>query len=301
MAIALRFDCNFDKTVAGTKERTQFNMQIQKDVSTALGIPEEAIEVLCHQRGSVIAEIILKKVNSEGTGTVRSAAALADELAKQATDKNSSFRKKEVGKLAVGANIHGPIAQAMCDIISTIYESRGVDIAKCASTSDPKIAAAVAETQHRLKQQADHAMRRMFHIQLAGAFDSFHDRVVETKKKHETCRGVVLRMQHLALAGAFDMLSGRVEQLKGHRRMVQRAVRRWKKPSLQIGLDKWLEYMDIIKYEVLEEAKEQLSQQVETVKSSMDEDKESLGSAIQAEKERRVDQAQRIVQRMLHR
>jgi hypothetical protein len=33
----------------------------------------------------------------------------------------------------------------------------------------------------------------------------------------------------------------------------------------------------------------------------MDEDNESLGSAIQAEKERRVDQAQRIVQRMLHR
>jgi len=139
------------------------------------------------------------------------------------------------------------------------------------------------------------------HSQLAGAFDSFHDRVVETKKKRETCRGVVLRMQHLALAGAFDMLSGRVEQLKGHRRMVQRAVSRWKKPSLQTGLDMWLEYMDIIKYEVLEEAKEQLSQQLETVKSSMDEDKESLGSAIQAEKERRVDQAQRIVQRMLHR
>lgn len=97
------------------------------------------------------------------------------------------------------------------------------------------------------------------------------------------------------------MFSGTVEQLKAHRLMVQRAVSRWKKPSLQIGFDMWLEYMDVIKYEVLEEAKEQLSQQLEEVKTSIDQDKESLAASINVEKERRVEQATRIVQRMLHR
>jgi len=56
-----------------------------------------------------------------------------------------------------------------------------------------------------------------------------------------------------------------------------------------------------IKYEVVEEAKEQLSKQLAAVNFSIDEDKGSFAAAIYIEKARRVEQAQCTVRRMVHR
>ena len=55
------------------------------------------------------------------------------------------------------------------------------------------------------------------------------------------------------------------------------------------------------KYEVVKEAKEQLSKQLAAFKFSIDEDKGSFAASIYIEKARRVEQAQCTVRRMVHR
>lgn len=70
------------------------------------------------------------------------------------------------------------------------------------------------ETQRgaeKLKKEADRrlqvcscAVKRMFHIQLACAFDSFRDRAIECKEKKATCKRMIFRMLHSNLAAAFD-------------------------------------------------------------------------------------------------
>ena len=77
VAVALSFDCDFDETIGSESARAAFDEQVQNDVSAALGVPKEAIEVLCHQRGSVIAEVILKAVDGGGAGSSRPTAAHA--------------------------------------------------------------------------------------------------------------------------------------------------------------------------------------------------------------------------------
>jgi hypothetical protein len=132
-------------------------------------------------------------------------------------------------------------------------------------------------------------------MQLAISFDSYHDRVVEKKRKRELCLRVVLRMQHRALAGAFDMFSGTVEQLASHRRVVERAISRWRSPAMTTAMWAWMEYMEMIaverKMEALEQTKNQMSGAAELEKGE-------LKRVVESEKERRIAQAKRIVHRL---
>ena len=144
-------------------------------------------------------------------------------------------------------------------------------------------------------EQARRTVKRMLRIQAAGAFDSFLECVVEKKRKRELCLRVVLRMQHRALAGAFDMFSGTVEQLASHRRVVERAISRWRSPAMTTAMWAWMEYMEMIaverKMEALEQTKNQVSGAAELEKGE-------LKRMVESEKERRIAQAQRIVQRL---
>jgi hypothetical protein len=130
-------------------------------------------------------------------------------------------------------------------------------------------AAVVAEKKRRI-QQAERTVQRILHSQLAGAFGTYHDRVVETKRKRETCRRTVLRMHEMGLGFAFDLFAGMVTNLKAHRLTVNRAVSRWRTSSLQIGFDSWLDCMDVTRNEVLEAACTQLTTEREVFEATKD-------------------------------
>jgi hypothetical protein len=136
-------------------------------------------------------------------------------------------------------------------------------------------------------------VQRMMHSQLAMAFDCFCDRLIETKRKRVTCKRVVLRMQIRLLAAAFHMLTEKVEQLQAHRKMLGKAVSRWKTPSLQLGFDMWVDYLDACRVEVNQKAHQHLQDELAK-------EKKTGRDRVREEKERRIIQAQRIVQRMLH-
>ena len=137
---------------------------------------------------------------------------------------------------------------------------------------------------------------------------------METKRKRDVCKRVVLRMQYMALVAAFDMFSHSVKLLMRHQRIAQRAISRWWAPNLQVGFDMWLRYMDDCrkvsvsekakllnhlhrKVELMEETRQTLAENL--AHATVEADKKVEG-AVRAEAARRIEQAQRIVRRMLH-
>ena len=108
------------------------------------------------------------------------------------------------------------------------------------------------EADRRLQMCAS-AVKRMFHIQLATAFDSFCDRVAECREKKATCKRLILRMLRLHLAGAFDGFVLAVQELAAHRRLVSKTVSRWQAPMKQVAFDLWLDYLGVIRKERTEE------------------------------------------------
>ena len=75
---------------------------------------------------------------------------------------------------------------------------------------------------------------------------------------------------------------------------------RWRSPALSTAFWAWMEYMDSARQErkeaALEEARKHLAGESEATHKA----KRELELVVQSEKERRVEQAQRIVRRMLH-
>ena len=83
---------------------------------------------MCHQRGSVVAEVVLKKVDMPGgDGDCRGSALLAKELVDMINDETSCLRSSELGKLATSATIDGPIAVPVCDLVAKALRARGAD------------------------------------------------------------------------------------------------------------------------------------------------------------------------------
>jgi hypothetical protein len=137
---------------------------------------------------------------------------------------------------------------------------------------------------------------RMLHIQLAQAFDSYSERVQECKERKATCKRLIHRMLHTQLAAAFDCFSEAIEQLAAHRTMVLKATSRWRTPALKEMFERWLDYVDRVKQEAMEEgnalAKREFADQLAKEKSVGEE-------RVQQEQERRMEQARRTVKRML--
>ena len=112
------------------------------------------------------------------------------------------------------------------------------------TAAEQRVEGAVRAEAVRRIEQAQRIVRRMLHAQLASAFDSFHSRVIETRDKKKACQRVILRMQHVALVGAWEMFTGTVAQMRAHQQVVARAMSRWRTPSVRMGFELWLEYME---------------------------------------------------------
>jgi hypothetical protein len=104
-----------------------------------------------------------------------------------------------------------------------------------------ELKAAVDSEKERCIAQARRIVLRILHSQLAGAFDLYHDRLLETKQKRERCRRMILRMQHMALASAFDTFVGTVEQRRARRALVEKVTARWNL-GLRTAMSTWRYY-----------------------------------------------------------
>ena len=112
---------------------------------------------------------------------------------------------------------------------------------------------------------------RMLHIQLAQAFDSYCERVQEVKERKTTCKRVIGRML--------------------------KATSRWRAPALREMFGRWLGYVDGVKQEAMQEgnalAKREFADELAKQKSLAE-------ARVEREQDRRMEQARRTVNRMLH-
>ena len=291
MAVALTYECDFDATLSSPETAAKFDAQVQQEVSTALGIPAASVQVMCHQRGSVVAEVALKKTHMPpGEGDCRSAGQLANELVALAQDADSDLRRMPLGKLVRGATVDGPIAERLCDLMARALVN-GV-----AGTLQAK----VEKVSERHVERCRNVIRRLLHSQLAVAFDSFWLRVREVQERRLACQRVIYRLLHTQLAAAFDGFCEALEQLRAHRQMVLRAVSRWQTPAMHIAFDLWCEYVDASKAAQQEDAHAKTKQMLLDALREEGDAVKHHQALVEKETQRRMDMCAKTVRRMFH-
>ena len=112
VAVSLDLMCEYEVTCKSRASTQAFDTQLQSEIASSLGIPSSSVVVLCHQRGSVIAEVALCPQLGASRKTPGE---LAAELVEQANDADSQLRQGTVGRHARRAEIHGVVAMAVCD------------------------------------------------------------------------------------------------------------------------------------------------------------------------------------------
>jgi len=207
------------------------------------------------------------------------------------------------------ANWRTPIAKAMferwLDFIDSTQEDafiEGNELAKKklaeALVNDKSLwDIKVQEEKDRRINQAKRIVVRMLHSQLAGAFDSYVDRVETMKIKRLTCQRIVHRMLHTHLAAAFDLFCQALGQLEAHRQVVEKAMSRWRKPMVVEAFGAWSE--------VVESGKDLLHTQAQQaamleLKQGLEDECERVHSLAGHETERRIEMCKRTVNRMFH-
>jgi chromosome segregation ATPase len=135
----------------------------------------------------------------------------------------------------------------------------------------------VAEEKERRREQAKRIVQRLLHSHLAQAFNSFYDRVAQLRDKKAKCQRIIQRLLHTHLAAAFDCFSEAIRLLVAHRTM-----------------------QEVVAQERKEEALDQARNHVSGMSDMAKTGEEQLSRAVEIEKERRREQAKRIVQRLLH-
>jgi hypothetical protein len=146
---------------------------------------------------------------------------------------------------------------------------------------------------HRRVEICGRTIKRMFHIQLANAFDAYRDRVAEVQEKRITCQRIIYRMLHTHLAAAFDGFCEAVEQLVAHRRTVAKALSRWQHPVLPKMFDQWVDVVDQVKIHAMLEGHQE-------AKLALAQEAESHKTLAEKEAQRRMETCKRIVRRILH-
>jgi hypothetical protein len=300
VAVSLTFDLDFDTTLACPETAREFDRRVQADVSTALCIPASAVEVMCYQRGSVIAEVVLSKVEGASVSDIRTGALLAHELASIINDKAQPPPGGMVGGGAGGnlfamahkAEIDGPIAEPVCQLVTNALRARGAEVHRELVQVSEALKSRVNEVAARHVETCKHVVRRLLHRQLAAAFDAYFVRVLEVKEQRARSRRVVARIMHRQLAVAFDGLCAAVIELVRHRRLVMRAVARWQAPLLQIGWERWREYGVLVKRESRDAAYVVAQQQLASL---LDGERSMYTALIEKETARRMDLCRKTV------
>jgi hypothetical protein len=295
VAVALKYECDFDATLSTPEAAAKFNAQVKEEVSSALGIRAGSVQVICHQRGSVVAEVALKKSNlPSGEGDCRSTAQLAQELVALAEDADSELRRMPLGKLVRGATVDGPIAERLCDLMARALMN---GVAGALQTKVDKVRA-------RHVEHCRNIIQRLLHSQMAAAFDCYSLRVREVKERRLACQRVIYRMLHTHLAAAFDGFCEAVEQLRAHRQLLLRAVSRWQVPAKNIAFGLWCKFVDSSKAAQQEEAHAKAKEMLLDALQEEGEQKENAikhhQSLVAKETQRRMEICAKTVRRMFH-
>lgn len=133
VAVALTLDCDFDDKIRDSETRCTFNDALMSDLSAILDLPKSSLMVVGHQRGSVIAEVVLSGAADDSVGKGlpgyaddRNPAQLAQQLVDAVQGGDRGLRTLPLGQFMSKAEIHGPVAEpvfrALKKAIETAHE-----------------------------------------------------------------------------------------------------------------------------------------------------------------------------------
>jgi hypothetical protein len=151
----------------------------------------------------------------------------------------------------------------------------------------------------RRNQTCRKVVHRMLQRQLSMAWNEFVDSIYTVKENRETVRKVLTRMTHRQLAGAFDCYAGHIESLREQRERVARTLSTWKNPGLKRCMQGWLEYMDVVYAERMEEGREMMRKQMGEMGERVESEEARSRELVQQEADRRIEMCKRVVRRML--
>ena len=118
VCVALTIDRDFDETLGDPNRTAEFDRTLQRDVSAMLGVPIESVQVLCHQRGSIIAHVVLFSEDTDEAQ--RAPAQISQDLVKIVHQlQEGTVQTTQPGRCIRSAEVLGPIARPVCAAIQT--------------------------------------------------------------------------------------------------------------------------------------------------------------------------------------
>ena len=121
VALSLTLECDYDAMLADSCDVVAFNESLITDIHTALGVPKSTVQVLCHQRGSIVAEIVLRSWDN-GEGTILAGQELATRLQDLLSSAGGPLRQSPLGCFVTKAEIHGPVAEAVVSVVDSTLQ-----------------------------------------------------------------------------------------------------------------------------------------------------------------------------------
>jgi hypothetical protein len=170
---------------------------------------------MCRQRGSVIVEVVLKRVTrAGGDSDPRTPALLSQELVGMVNDRSSILCRKVLGSLAVNsAVIDGPIAERLCDLVASASDKALEQL----TGRDAKY-----NEMHKEHMGAEDNLRDEID-RLQKELSSSSDKALQnTRKVDQLLDKIALRMQSAGMCKALALFFQRTTVIRRQRNLLGR-------------------------------------------------------------------------------
>eukprot|EP00961_Rhodomonas_salina_P229019 3095432-Rhodomonas_salina.1 len=126
----VKVDCDFEETVGDWASAQRFDEILTAKVANALNVSEKTVEVLCHQRGSVVAVVAMLPVGVQDADLApRTPAELTEALVDYVQSGENRLGDGQLGARILEADKLGPVSQKACQVISdafSVLRARGL-------------------------------------------------------------------------------------------------------------------------------------------------------------------------------
>jgi len=122
VAVGLTLECDYDSMLGDGKDGAGFNEGLAREVQTALGIARSSVQVLCHQRGSIKAEIVLRR-SDDGQGNVLTTEQAAMQVVELMARQDGLLLPAALLSFASRAELHGAITEALVSAVDSVVQN----------------------------------------------------------------------------------------------------------------------------------------------------------------------------------
>jgi len=331
--VQVHLDLDYATVLCSSDRTATFNHGLEKAVSVALGVSKCCVGVLCHQRGSIIAQVVLAyQSHNVGHGEPMSSFDLAHELVRQVHDKDKSkLKSTALGSRCCRATVIGtlavPVYETMkrtcemsicaqrlseawaqwCDEHARAGTARTVLARKVLQLSKGTQAQVLASLHHfartskTLRAKAYKIVARWRGMMYAKAWTTWRAVVQEKRKLRTASSRVIGRWTRVRMARAWQRWHERIRRSQ----VACQIVTRWVVKAMWAAWSRWAGYAGAVKREarvlgkVLQRWRRRELQRGWEV--WYEQHRRCLHArAIEEEKRRRMAQARGMVVRMVH-